>query len=183
MDRFNHCRGFTLVELMASLVLVAILVTMAAPAFQDMYIRNKTYTKASQWLSVLNLLRSEAVKRNIQVSLCPSMDGASCDDELDWQDGWIMFTDPNRNGDFEAATELILNTGGSFSGSYVLVATRHKDWFGYRPDGTAVGNSGSGNTTFLMCKPGAEQSLSRRVVISVVGRPRIDAGSGGKECI
>jgi len=183
MERCKFARGFTLLEVMVGLVLAAVIASMAVPAFQSLIVSTRTDTRAANWIAVLNLLRSEAIKRNQQVSLCPSVSGVSCDYQLNWRDGWIMFTDANRSGDIEPATEQILAVGEALADGDVLLATKHKDWFGYRGDGAAVGNSGSGNTTFLFCKPGAEDNLARRVVVSVTGRPRIEAGLGGKACI
>lgn len=176
-------RGFTLIELIVAMVLVAVLVALAAPAFQDLAVRNRVSTYAAQWMAVLNTVRAEAIKRNRQVSLCPSGNGLACDPSLTWGDGWLLFADDNGNGSYEAASERLLQVGGALDDGYLIIASKHDDWFAYRRNGVARGNKGAGNNTFLICRPGAvKDELVRRVVTSVVGRPRVAEGLDDKTC-
>jgi prepilin-type N-terminal cleavage/methylation domain-containing protein len=99
-------RGFTLVELMVTLALAAILVMWAAPNFE---ISKKNYQLDSA-LNRLNIsigwARSEAIRTQMFVVVEP-LSGS-------WANGWRVFTDKNRNRVYEASTDEILKTEESF---------------------------------------------------------------------
>lgn len=64
--------GFTLIELLVTLAVLAIISTMAIPAFGDMLERNRLTGQTNELVSVLNLARTEAIRRQLPVSVCPS---------------------------------------------------------------------------------------------------------------
>ena len=105
--------GLTLLELMVTVAIVAILGTLAAPSFQHMIQANRTRTVALELMDTLNLARSEAVRRGQPVSLCPSRNGSSCaTSDAGWDSGWIAFVNEDGLGEGAAATrdnhELLL---------------------------------------------------------------------------
>lgn len=89
--------GFTLVELMIVLALAAILLTVGVPSFSTMIQNNRIVTQTNGFVSSLHLARSEAVKRGMPVSICPTADPTSatptCADSSNWATGWLVFTD------------------------------------------------------------------------------------------
>jgi|GEM_PF-97441 len=83
--------GMTMLDLVVTMAIAAILVAVAVPSF-DSYIRqNAVFSDRKLLNSTLMSARYEAVARNKTVSLCPSADGESCSN--DWSDGWIVFLD------------------------------------------------------------------------------------------
>lgn len=84
--------GFTLIELMVVLAILAVLLMVAAPSFQDSIRRNRLQSTLSDVASMLSFARSEAVTRGAPVSACASADGAACAG-TNWEDGWIVFLD------------------------------------------------------------------------------------------
>ena len=80
MDFFNRKKGFTLVELLITIALMAVISALAAPSFQALIKKYKIALEARRVLATLNFTRMEAVKRNSLVSLCPSSDGLACSD-------------------------------------------------------------------------------------------------------
>jgi type IV fimbrial biogenesis protein FimT len=86
--------GFTLVELMVTIVLVGILLGIGVPSFRD-FIRNSRMTSAANdLLADLNLARSESVKRRVPVTLCKSANGSACDTSATSSfSRWIVFVD------------------------------------------------------------------------------------------
>lgn len=100
-------QGFTLLEIMIALVIIAILATIALPSFNNTIVKNKMDTKASDLLRDFNLARSEAIKRGVSVTICPSDDGTQCSGGTDYSKGWIIFTDLNEDGSIDAGEDQI----------------------------------------------------------------------------
>lgn len=74
--------GFTLIELMVTIAVAAILLTIAVPGFQALVQNNRATTLANELTTALNLARSEAVRRGQMISVC------AADSGNDWEDGW-----------------------------------------------------------------------------------------------
>jgi type IV fimbrial biogenesis protein FimT len=75
-------RGFTLVELMVALSIVAILAAIAGPSFISVINRNRLATQANELLTAIQFSRMEAVRRSNRVVVCPTLapDAAQVDD-------------------------------------------------------------------------------------------------------
>lgn len=78
-------RGFTLIELMVVVALAAILASLAAPSFKSFVSGQRVKTAASDFAMAAILARSEAIKRNADVTITPVTSGAT-----GWKDGWIV---------------------------------------------------------------------------------------------
>ena len=99
--------GFTLIELMVTIMIVAVLLAIAVPSFRQ-FSRNNSVTAAQNDLvTALNMARSEALRRNRPVSVCASTDGATCGTATQWGSGWIAFTDTGTAGTVDG-TDAVL---------------------------------------------------------------------------
>jgi len=89
--RAADARGFTLVELMISLTILAILLGMAVPSFNNAVLGGKLSAFSSNLVASTQLARSEAIKRNEIVQVCASSNGTSCGvSSGGWEAGWIV---------------------------------------------------------------------------------------------
>src|SRR6185369_496626 len=88
--------GFTMIELMVTIAIMAILAAIAAPSFNEAILSNKLAGYANNFVASAQLARSEAVKRNKPVRICRSANGTSCATSGTWRQGWIVFSDLNN---------------------------------------------------------------------------------------
>ncbi|WP_420475717.1 GspH/FimT family pseudopilin [Noviherbaspirillum sp. ST9] len=98
-------RGFTLVELMVTLAVVAVLLGIALPGFNNATLGTKLSTYANSLVASANMARSEAIKRNAAVTMCVSTDGATCTGGS-WEEGWIVL----------AGTDVIVRQNAASTG-------------------------------------------------------------------
>jgi len=103
--------GFTLMELMISLIVLAILLAVAMPSFQQFTSNNRVTTTQNDLVAAINLARSEAVRRSTAVTICSSTDGLSCGASTDWPSGWIVFRNPGAAGTVAANSDIIQKWG------------------------------------------------------------------------
>lgn len=75
--------GFTLVELMITIAVLAIVLAIAVPSFQAIINRNRLVSASNEVVAALQLARMEAIRRNSRVELCPSTNGTGCSG-ADW---------------------------------------------------------------------------------------------------
>lgn len=85
-------KGFTLFELMVTIAVAAIIVSVGIPGFTSFVQNNRAVTHTNDLVTALNLARSEATRRGAEVQVCASDDGAGCDNVTEWSDGWIVRT-------------------------------------------------------------------------------------------
>lgn len=136
MKRLPHQRGVTLVELVATMLVIGVLAAIALPSFLSMVRNNRAESQASLLMRALSYARSEAVRRNAEVHVS-ALDGTA------WNSGWRIWVDRNGNNEFNDGTDDELRLQEPFTGAAVLT-----------PDPDTIGEvvfSGSG---FLQKKAG-----------------------------
>lgn len=139
-------RGFTLIELMVVMGVLAILLMVAVPAWS--HARATAYSsaaKAALAASVLDAVR-HAANAGTEVVVCPSANGVACDDTVDWAGGWLAYAD--IDGDRKRdAFETTVRQQHQLTGGVGLRSTIGRKQLVFQPSG---GNSGS-NVTFTLC--------------------------------
>ncbi|HET6913117.1 MAG TPA: GspH/FimT family pseudopilin [Rhodanobacteraceae bacterium] len=92
-------RGFSLVELMITVLVVAILTAIAWPNFRDFMHRNAATSQANQVLAALQYARNEAVSRRYPTALCGSTSGTACTpNDTKFEGGWMIWRDSTLSG-------------------------------------------------------------------------------------
>jgi len=98
-------RGFTILEFIVALALLAVAVGLAVPSLRQFSANNQLVSANNSIVTGLNLARSTAITTGEDITICPSVNGTTCTEDS-WNDGWIVFND--ANGDGNAATAEIL---------------------------------------------------------------------------
>ena len=160
-----RCGGFTLIELMITISLVAIVMGIGVPSYQDFVVKNRIQTQASEIRSTLAMARVEAIRRGLRVLVCPGQDG--CAAGTDWHDnGWNSFVDSNMNSRFDP-DEIRLEVHTRLDGGSTLTGAANVI---FRSDGTA-----NEARTLNLCSADEHAQHRRRISISSVGRVRVCA--------
>ncbi len=81
-------KGFTLIELMVTVSVMAILLGVGAPAMQTMLANSRSATQTNEFISALKLARSEAIKLNRSITLCRTANAAATVCAAAHADGW-----------------------------------------------------------------------------------------------
>jgi type IV fimbrial biogenesis protein FimT len=169
--------GFTLIELMVTLAVAAIILGLGVPSFKEFIRSNAMTSKANIFVADLNFTRSEAIKRGNPATICKSNNQTSCTTAGGWEQGWIVFADPNNPGTVDAG-ETILRIGEGFNGSLTLRGNNNvDDRIFYSNTGFVVGSNG----TLIFCDDriksfGTDKSKARAVIVSNTGRVRVVKG-------
>ena len=171
-------RGFTLVEVMVTVAILAIILTVAVPNFVS-FKRNSELTAASNsFVAILNAARSEAMKRSVATVVLP-IDGSN------WSGGWIAFVDSNYNGIYEPASDTLITQSRDPLPSYLSATKNGTNFFKYNGSGFSLTSAGLAVTTITFARNDltGEELLSqtRRIKISGTGRVRICTPKPNKE--
>ena len=156
-----RARGFTLYELLITLALLAVLVTLALPSFSTLSAKSRQTTEINALSHAFHQARKESVMRRRVVSLCPSNDGLNCARTKDWSDGWLLFYDPTGTGwpgDGIVTRHTVTET--------VKIAANRRMF-------TARGTQKrTTNGTIVFCDRSG-RIAAKALVVSYTGRPRV----------
>lgn len=161
----NKQQGFTLIELMVTLAILAILLGVAVPAFHEVTLNSKLRSHSNSLVASALLARSEAIKRNSIVRMCVSTDGVACATG-GWEQGWVVYHDVNNNNTLDAGEAVLRYENAASSGYRILSAVES---IVFLPSGV-----GASQATLKVCRAtpnaGAQE---REVTISATGRTSV----------
>lgn len=173
----NGARGFTLVELLVTVSVLAVLLAVAVPSFQSTIASSQLTGRTNELVSALNMARSEAIRRGTRVTLCKSSSGTACTTSGNWEQGWIAFVDTTRSGTSASVDsgETVLLLQQAISGTTLIKgSTNVANYVSFGADGrprTLAGAFISGK--LLTCNTSTaltNAARAREVELSTVGR-------------
>lgn len=183
LPRYSRIQsGFTLPELMITLIIAGILLTLAVPSFNETIRNNRRAGLMSDFAGSLQTAKTEAVKRNGQVVMCVSADGEKCTDTEGWEQGWLIYRDDDADETLDAADEPVLHVADAFPSGYDLRATagNMKKYVLFRGMGDVMGDGGN-NAIFRLCGPDADAAKAKYISVTAVGLIRA-ADADGSTC-
>lgn len=163
-------RGYSLYELIMTLGLAALVLTLGIPSFGNILANQRLHVEVDALFHAIHRARQESVVRRRVMSLCPTADGVTCKPGTDWSAGWMMFVNIDR--DWPAvrdADEPVIQ------------------WVEVRPEVRIVANRQSfslrstemraTNGTIRFCDR-TGHGKPRALIVSYTGRPRVSYADG-----
>ena len=173
-------KGFTLVELLITIVVISILLAAAVPSFMQAIKNNRVTGQATSFVISTQMARNEAIKRGASTTMCAAnADMDACSGSNDWSTGWIVFSDLNRDG------VINTNAGAATSGTTCLET---EDCLLSTVDGPVrstltagnsdirflpTGRTANGPITFTLKADDCEHSQKRNIIMTLQGHTSI----------
>ncbi|PPC93790.1 MAG: prepilin-type cleavage/methylation domain-containing protein [Methylotenera sp.] len=156
-------QGFSLIEMMVVVTIMAILASVAFPAFDDALLSTKLRSYANNFIASTHLARSEAIKRNAVVTLCVSTNGTSCG-AGGWEQGWLILSGAS-----------VLQYQQATASGYKITEANGIDSLSFQPTGIGVTQA-----TLTFCRATSSTGEQKRVVtLSSSGRASVSKTSAG----
>lgn len=175
---FKRASGFTLLELMVTIAVASVLIGLAIPSFSDMMRNNRLTTYTNELVTALNLARSEAVKRAVQVTILRKSATNSV-----WESGWEVFVDNNGDGIRNGTDALLRDYPQLTTGYTIRSGANYSCWLAFtsagvvRASNSSCTGGGLSNDSFRVCDPSADKTISRTIALNTIGRARTTKGS------
>lgn len=161
--------GITTIELIASLAIMSIVISVVGPGAVKIHNRSKATAEINWLIGAINFSRHAAVNHRATVTLCPNArKDFSCNGK--WQDGLIVFADYNRNARFDGkdfVIESVQNTASN--GTLNWRAFRNRQYLQF----TKYGYTNFQNGNFTYCPENQDSHFARQIVINTQGRARV----------
>ncbi|MCP5137379.1 MAG: GspH/FimT family pseudopilin [Gammaproteobacteria bacterium] len=177
--------GFTLVELMVVVALIALVLTQGIPWLKSTTLNNRRTVQVNDYIANLNLARGLAISGDesdlpggitpctgCDVTICKSIDGLVCttSSSVNWHDGWVVFWDADGDGVVDAVdNDRLIRVQAALEGDSTLKGNLSVvNRISFDPNGF-TGNNG----TVVWCDSRGFGSEARAIVVSGVGRVRL----------
>lgn len=167
VNNMKQQKGVTLVELMITVSIIAIILTFVGPSIQSILIKNRVVAEINETSSLIQYARHHAIDEQAQVVVCPSADYSIC--STDWNDPKIVFIDEDDNAIRGDSEELLVTIGATSSTSLMTNTT---DIIKFT--GTGEANE---TTEILLCHKDGEAEYARSLSVTLQGRVKMSNDS------
>ena len=167
VDIVKQQKGVTLVELMITVSIVAIILAFVGPSIQNILIKNRIVAEINEISSLIQYARHHAIDEQAQVVVCPSTDYAIC--STDWNDPKIVFIDDDDDEIRGAVEELLVSISAT---SETSLMTNTTDIIKFAQTGEA-----NESTEILLCHKDGEAKYARSLSVTLQGRVKMSTDS------
>jgi len=157
-------KGYSIIELMITLTIAAILMSYALPSFYQLRLNTIMDSERNRLTASLNLARFHAISKQRQVIICPSISGTDCDNQSNWYQGWIVFVDDNRNRTLNEG-ELLLRYEDAMKTEVKATSSIHRQKIRYN----ALGFSPGTNVSINFCDERGKK-FAKSIIVNNAGR-------------
>jgi len=165
--------GFTLIELMMVMAVIAIVAGISVPSFARIVERQRVEAAALRLATDLALARNTALARRQTVVVCPRDADGECQPGSDWSGGWLVFVEDARH--WEQIGELLWVQQALAGGGHSFTLNTNRGLLRYRGDGSSPGS----NLTLSLCLRG---KVALQQIVSNSGRVRRHQPEGERAC-
>lgn len=169
--------GLTMIELLITLAVLAILLAIGIPSFEGLMASTRVTNTTNELLSAFAQTRSEAIRRGQRVTICISANGIQCTNAGNWEQGWIIFSDATRAGNVanvDAGEIVIHNNRVSLTGITIQGAAALPRYISFSSDGqsrTLAGAIQTGNIEVCSTSSAlSDNNRARRLQINASGQ-------------
>lgn len=177
----RRANGFTLLELLVTVFVLGVLLSVAVPGFFDTVRNSRATANTNELVTALSIARSEAVRRGARVTLCGTADGATCNGS--WNQQWVVFVDGAATDTASPSGITAANTlreWGAPSGDTTIAmqridgsaATVH--WVRFLPRGDVRTHNNVSPVVFNVEIGGCSGTQGRDIELNAVGRTTVE---------
>ncbi len=188
--------GFSLVELIVAITILALLISVGVPSYQNIIRDNRLVAQTNSLVGTLNLARSESIKRRSPVIVCRTDNGNSCSNNGagTWETGWIAFVDDNADGNpdvtdgndqYDAAqNEVLLFNKESIASSITLRsdAANTADFVRYAANGLFDNALNAAGGFYLCDATNPDVNEARNINLNITGQIQTSKNVGAGNC-
>ena len=168
-------RGLTLIELLITLAVAAVLLGIAVPTMAAFLAESRITAKSNVVMAHVQYARHSAITLRANVVACPGADHLGCNGSNRWDLGWIVFIDRNNNGRPASPDDLLRIIPAE---QQLLIHSAGRTRVRFQPTGGAFGT----NLTIRVCDPSG-RAQPRAVVVSNPGRARVTRDLNPADCL
>jgi type IV fimbrial biogenesis protein FimT len=165
--------GFTLLELMTAVAIVAILVAIATPSFRSFSANSRISATANSVVNALAVARSEALRRSIPVAVCASTNSQTCsgNQQTDWKNGWIVFTDGSGTPGQLDSTDAVVQVWSAPSGGVTVSLNdpNNDNYIRFDARGMKIPTTA---VSFTVTSSGCAGTNASQIALTVAGSPQ-----------
>ena len=162
----NKHRAYTLTELITTILVLSILVTLALPYYHEMKANQERRTILRQLVANIQLAKQHAAIHHTNVVMCSSENMQSCKEEM-WEQGFILFLDSNQNRQLDLNEILVSQERTDLSyGTLNWRGTLHFPSLNFMAEhGLPIGSNGS----FYYCSSTVKHM---KIILNKMGNSR-----------